>query len=449
MFSRTFGLYIILSLLGPHQSNGCPKESTSTWTHLRKTCVKANRRPHPSTTANIPAIISACRGSPDLLEGVGFVEECLEYLRNKQSAYLYIPKPPPLQHQRKQVEKQISSIDDGECGGKVFPYHAYWSGPLTWRVRLFIDSYLFTQNLRCARLTVWIDITHDPEAVAQAQAQFKSKRWKAVFSKGYVTLRPWSLPQRVQVPNGLDHSDGYGFVDNINRRGRYVDSEVIADSVIRDPSGQDWLVLDTWVTRLDFSPVSASDIFRFVVLHIYGGLYLDVDILLLRDLRPLLMSGRSFALRWGALTGPGDFNTAVLRLSANSSLSTHLLRLGTRLGLNFHPRTIGHGLWKDDKVSQLLMLESAMFDPAWPEFAGMRVGGCTTPCLSTFSQAFQKDYGPSSEVDRSEGIRVQGSSLPPFFDADMRRTFMVNGGTSIHDLLGVDVYISYYDCISR
>jgi hypothetical protein len=186
----------------------------------------------------------------------------------------------------------------------------------------------------------------------------------------------------------------YGFVDNTVRRGLYVDSIVIADSIIRDPSGQEWLVLDSWATHTDHPTVSMSDIFRFVILHLHGGLYLDVDMLLLRDLRPLLLSGRNFAVRWGALTGPGDYNTAVLRLSANSSLSTYLLRLGTRLGLNFHPRTIGHNLWKDGKTSELLMLESATFDPVWPEFAGMRLGLCNTPCLTTFSQAFERVSGP-------------------------------------------------------
>ena len=40
------------------------------------------------------------------------------------------------------------------------------------------------------------------------------------------------------------------------------------------------------------------------------------------------------------------------------------------------------------------MLKSATFDPVWPEFTGMRLGLCNTPCLTTFSQAFKRVSRP-------------------------------------------------------
>lgn len=48
----------------------------------------------------------------------------------------------------------------------------------------------------------------------------------------------------------------------------------------------------------------------------FGGVYFDLDVLLLRDFRSIL--DREFAEWWG--TSRWDINTAILRLEANSSL---------------------------------------------------------------------------------------------------------------------------------
>ncbi|KAK7508956.1 uncharacterized protein IWZ02DRAFT_472627 [Phyllosticta citriasiana] len=86
---------------------------------------------------------------------------------------------------------------------------------------------------------------------------------------------------------------------------------------------------------------------------------------------------------------PGDYNTAVMSLTANSSLSSYLLRGGVRMGLNFHPRVIGRMAWKDGRDQEFLMLETAAFDPIWTEFNWDREGRCTVPCLKDYSAAFK------------------------------------------------------------
>lgn len=167
---------------------------------------------------------------------------------------------------------------------------------------------------------------------------------------------------------------------------------VVADGVVEDADGQRWLALTS--KQMTFLPVAVSDAMRFVVLHLHGGVYLDMDVLLLRDMRPLLLPDpqtgqHSFAERWAAHAPPGDYNTAVMSLTANSSLSSYLLRGGVRMGLNFHPRVIGRMAWKDGRNEELLMLESAAVDPVWPEYNLDRVGDCSVPCLHNYGAAFK------------------------------------------------------------
>src|SRR4051812_42616485 len=65
-----------------------------------------------------------------------------------------------------------------------------------------------------------------------------------------------------------------------------------------------------------------SDAVRFVVLHEFGGMYIDADVLLLRDLQPFYT--HEFAYRWSTFN---EFNTAVLRLYPQSDISSKLIDL--------------------------------------------------------------------------------------------------------------------------
>ena len=77
-----------------------------------------------------------------------------------------------------------------------------------------------------------------------------------------------------------------------------------------------------------------SDLFRLLVLHKYGGFYIDMDVLVLRDLSPL--NSYEFLYQWGA-TGFKCFhynivnklrlNNAIMRLNKNSDLSLEFLEI--------------------------------------------------------------------------------------------------------------------------
>jgi len=189
---------------------------------------------------------------------------------------------------------------------------------------------------------------------------------------------------------------------------------MVADGLIRDANNQEWLVLTE--KQMTFLPVAVSDAVRFVVLHQFGGAYFDMDIIILRDMRPLLIGDEhSFAERWGGHPSPGDYNTAVMSLTANSSMSSYLLRGGVRMGLNFHPRIIGVMAVKDHRNPEFHMLETAAFDPIWTEFNWGRLGKCTVPCIHDYSQVFkgsEKGFPLDDEWVSFDGQQLAPASSP-------------------------------------
>jgi len=64
-----------------------------------------------------------------------------------------------------------------------------------------------------------------------------------------------------------------------------------------------------------------GDLVRLLVLAKHGGVYIDMDVLLLRNLGPLL--GHEFAEQWG--TSCFESNGAVLRMKAGSAFAKHIL----------------------------------------------------------------------------------------------------------------------------
>jgi len=132
-----------------------------------------------------------------------------------------------------------------------------------------------------------------------------------------------------------------------------------------------------------------SDAVRFVVLHKYGGMYIDADILLLRDLQPFYM--HEFAYRWSTLH---EFNTAVLRLHSKSNISSKLLDLASQKGdpYIFFPTTIR--CYLDPFV--LNRLPCIFFDPLWlvadiADSKSTQLWNLTDDARKTFETVFHKE----------------------------------------------------------
>jgi len=280
----------------------------------------------------------------------------------------------------------------GTCPGPIIPFHVYWTGPATWRVEVFIKSYLYTQNLACSRLWLWLDSDKNPNAVKNMMTKDALfARFLPLVERGDIVLKAWNFPKRIPLPKDEEDKNGFGYYSTPGRPNAEGE-KALAENIIEDKDGQQWLVLTP--KQMTFLPVAVSDAVRFIVLHIHGGAYFDMDVLMLRDMRPLLLpKEHAFAERWAAHPHPGDYNTAIMSLSANTSLSSYLLYGGIRMGVNFHPRVLGRMAWKDGRDQEFLMLETGAFDPIWTEFNWDREGRCTVPCLRDYGAAFKGRQG--------------------------------------------------------
>lgn len=116
-------------------------------------------------------------------------------------------------------------------------------------------------------------------------------------------------------------------------------------------------------SEYDRPSVVLSDMARFVLLHRFGGIYLDADTIFLRDWEELWGWRGAFAYRWSRLK---LYNTAVLKMSRGSALGSMIFRTAKKNGGDFHPMLAISPYMKEAGTEQLLLrLPDALFDPAW------------------------------------------------------------------------------------
>ncbi|KAI4611095.1 uncharacterized protein J4E87_010614 [Alternaria ethzedia] len=390
-------------------------------------------RPHVDTEADIDMLIEECRGTYAGIEKMRKPFDCLKFFAEGEDRYYSLPEPADrasAQDPRNadfinadghgKTLESYTPVNDaiaangtniGTCPGPIIPYHTYWTGPATWRVEVFIKSYLYTQNLACSRLWLWLDTDHNPNAVEHMlnkDALFA--RFLPLVERGDIVVMPWKFPNRIPLATDKEDKNGFDYYSKpgaVNAKGE----KDVAENIIEDKDGQQWLVLTQ--KQMTFLPVAVSDAVRFIVLHIYGGAYFDMDVLMLRDMRPLLLpKEHAWAERWAAHPHPGDYNTAIMSLSANSSLSSYLLYGGIRMGVNFHPRVLGRMAWKDGRDQEFKMFETAAFDPIWTEFNWDREGRCTVPCIRDYSAVFKgKIGGVKDEWESYDGPQLNRIDL--------------------------------------
>ncbi|KAF2753416.1 hypothetical protein EJ05DRAFT_494895 [Pseudovirgaria hyperparasitica] len=333
-------------------------------------------RPDVDTEADIQLIVETCRGSYVQNEKIRDIASCMKLLAEGESSYYSLPditlrasaqNPQHAEYdnadgnhntmQQYPEYQAPTSTSRGACHGPVIPYHTYWSGSVTWRVEAFIKSYLFTQNIPCSQLWLWFDADSNPNAVRDTLSHPIFARFLPLVERGDLRVEPWKFPSWVPLPPDEHPFDLPG--------------------VDIDPK------------LMPFEPAALSDAVRFIMLHMHGGVYLDIDMLLLRDLRPLLLpKNHTWAERWGTAVAPGDYNTAVMSLSPQSRLSTYFLLGAVRMGSMFHPRVVGKMALTDGRDKEFLKLNDAAFDPVWTIFEGYE-GQCTVPCLTWIDDAFR------------------------------------------------------------
>ena len=131
-----------------------------------------------------------------------------------------------------------------------------------------------------------------------------------------------------------------------------------------------------------------GDLFRLLILHKYGGFYIDMDVLVLRDMSPL--NHMEFLYQWGTSgTSAADtsnressgtsaaagtntsaepsmkMNGAIMRLNARSDLSLELLELILATPPCKNSFCWGSELYSKTKRNPVLCLPGVWFDSEW------------------------------------------------------------------------------------
>jgi hypothetical protein len=104
---------------------------------------------------------------------------------------------------------------------------------------------------------------------------------------------------------------------------------------------------------------SESDVFRTLVLHKYGGVYFDLDVLFLKDVRPLI--GADFFCSW---SDRPYGNSAVIHLRQGSANAGFLVGRGAGLR-TCHPKHLLSFAGLDGLPEPMFCLPSFVFDPLW------------------------------------------------------------------------------------
>jgi hypothetical protein len=115
-----------------------------------------------------------------------------------------------------------------------------------------------------------------------------------------------------------------------------------------------------------------GDLFRLLCLHKYGGVYVDMDVVILRDFEPILQ--HEFTYQWGStgtiLTGSEPVlkqNNAIMRLKSHSQLSYNLLNELKNTPANPETTCWGtelyHKVWNKNK--NWITFPCAWFNTEW------------------------------------------------------------------------------------
>lgn len=219
------------------------------------------------------------------------------------------------------------------------PYHGYWSGDLTNHQLLSLVSLLNTQkNVSCVYL--WM----------RSKDLAPSQRW----------LERHRLADAVAV-RLFDEAE--------LARGTVLEGH----KALYEPHGLG----------------EEADKARALVLHRYGGVYFDLDVLFMRDLSALPRPGggataaaADWAYRWSSKRA---CNTALLALTANGTAARALLRAVAKTG-RFHPKIVF--TLSLAKQYGMDVYPPAVFDPAWEAVDAHRRAA---PYLATFADFFSCD----------------------------------------------------------
>ena len=205
--------------------------------------------------------------------------------------------------------QQLKNISFNHYPNQHIIFHVYWYGNITRKQLLPIKSYLATQNLNNTTLWIWLD-----------------------------------------VDNGYNQ-DNINLIPNHN-------NIIIKKYDPKIESSNTLLYNHPAIYEKKFIKFR-SDLARLIVLYKYGGLYYDLDLILLKNLDCIL--DLEFCYQWSILD---KGNNAILRLKKNSPNSIQLINkyIQTLKTKNF---TISFNQTIFTSEINITCFPSVMFDPCW------------------------------------------------------------------------------------
>ncbi|KAF9337058.1 hypothetical protein BG006_006382 [Podila minutissima] len=200
-------------------------------------------------------------------------------------------------------------------------FHIFWKGPVSDKLWMSVHAFLFTQPLDRAHLHLWIDSSDLPGGVAEDYEKNEfAKPLVAPAVAEHVQIHAWDQKALEEFAYGSQKQEDLS------------------------PS-----------TGPATPPVALSDEARFLILYRYGGMYLDADVLLLRDMSPFYDAGREFAYEW---SNTEMYNTAVLRLKQNSSVARRILD-----GAKARAKEVQEMQWRKEHHGEVRLEEHAEVAP--------------------------------------------------------------------------------------
>ncbi|CAF0726946.1 unnamed protein product [Brachionus calyciflorus] len=205
---------------------------------------------------------------------------------------------------------------------------------------LNIMSYFSTQNLCCTKLFFW-KLPHFPTKVIQ----ILNKKFHKFIKKDLFEIQDFDLISLCNISKSMNKSVIYKYP---------------------------LCKMDHVISQNNL--VSLSDLVRFVVLDIYGGIYTDGDVIYMKQTNFLWR--KNFAYRWSYTN---YINTAVLGINKNLDDNINKLydlvfkksKSLKEIIRNLHPFSLSLLDLNDDYKNPILKIyHSFLFDPAWLCFDG-------------------------------------------------------------------------------
>ncbi|KAG0324740.1 hypothetical protein BG000_002089 [Podila horticola] len=321
---------------------------------------------------------------------------CLKFL-TQEHAYL-IPATP---------DQKVTNAQ-----APIMDFHIFWRGPISDKLSLSAHSFIFTQPLDRSHLHLWIDSADLPNGEPEdyTQNQFSAPLVSPPLNK-YISIHVWDQAAEL----------------------KYAYPEDIEDEDEDDTNDDDETEFrDLEQKQAPVKSVALSDEARFLILNRNGGIYLDADVLLLKDMSPFYDSGLEFAYEWSRTR---MYNTAILRLYKESTVARRILdgararekeimarklqmlkqqaeegqeqRLVKRGEMRpdeiYHPARLRKYLRPQDSQIEgngLIMMSPAVFDPNWlrVDHAEAKSADAETMVedLKSFPDAFNVEEAPKS-----------------------------------------------------